>query len=131
MTRNRKSTILTCLIIVIALALIFKLYNVLNLNSCPSSSNTQEAAMVREEKSVISSDQHKYVYNRELPLIFIGGVPRSGMLSFISYSYLNKVVLLIFVNKLLRNNGVFTDLRDYLDASHARCTSGSALWPGD
>ncbi|CAG9805094.1 unnamed protein product [Chironomus riparius] len=37
-----------------------------------------EAGMVREEKFTIGTDNQKYVYHRAMPLIFIGGVPRSG-----------------------------------------------------
>ena len=37
-----------------------------------------EADMVREEKFTIGTDNQKYVYHRAMPLIFIGGVPRSG-----------------------------------------------------
>ena len=36
------------------------------------------ASMSREEKVVIGSDQKTFIYNRESPLVFIGGVPRSG-----------------------------------------------------
>lgn len=34
--------------------------------------------MMREEKFMQSSDHKNYVYHRKMPLIFIGGVPRSG-----------------------------------------------------
>lgn len=34
--------------------------------------------MTREEKLVHGSDQKTYIYNRDSPLVFIGGVPRSG-----------------------------------------------------
>lgn len=37
-----------------------------------------QGSMVREEKYVEGSDHKKYIYNRQMPLIFIGGVPRSG-----------------------------------------------------
>ncbi|XP_055370844.1 protein-tyrosine sulfotransferase isoform X2 [Condylostylus longicornis] len=37
-----------------------------------------EPLMIREEKYVTGSDHKAYSYNREMPLIFIGGVPRSG-----------------------------------------------------
>lgn len=36
------------------------------------------AAMVGPEKYVVGPDHKTYEYNREMPLIFIGGVPRSG-----------------------------------------------------
>lgn len=38
----------------------------------------QVSAMIRDEKYVVGEDQKIYPYNREMPLIFIGGVPRSG-----------------------------------------------------
>lgn len=34
--------------------------------------------MVPQERYMVGSDQKLYEYNREMPLIFIGGVPRSG-----------------------------------------------------
>lgn len=37
-----------------------------------------QARMVAEEKYVVGSDRKMYEYNRQMPLIFIGGVPRSG-----------------------------------------------------
>ncbi|KAL5276217.1 TPST2 family protein [Megaselia abdita] len=37
-----------------------------------------EALMLREEKYVTANDQKVFPYSREMPLIFIGGVPRSG-----------------------------------------------------
>lgn len=38
----------------------------------------QPASMLRDEKYVISNDQKVFPYHRQMPLIFIGGVPRSG-----------------------------------------------------
>lgn len=37
-----------------------------------------QARMVAEEKYIVGSDRKMYEYNRQMPLIFIGGVPRSG-----------------------------------------------------
>lgn len=34
--------------------------------------------MYSDRKSVVGSDQKSYPYHRNMPLIFIGGVPRSG-----------------------------------------------------
>lgn len=34
--------------------------------------------MVRPEKYTVSADGNKHIYNQEMPLIFVGGVPRSG-----------------------------------------------------
>ncbi|GFY47440.1 protein-tyrosine sulfotransferase [Trichonephila inaurata madagascariensis] len=36
------------------------------------------AVMVPAEKYVLDKDHRKYVYSREMPLVFIGGMPRSG-----------------------------------------------------
>lgn len=36
------------------------------------------ASMVSAEKYLVSADKKIYEYNRQMPLIFIGGVPRSG-----------------------------------------------------
>lgn len=38
----------------------------------------QQSIMLRDEKYVVGVDQKVYPYNRNMPLIFIGGVPRSG-----------------------------------------------------
>ncbi|GFT06971.1 protein-tyrosine sulfotransferase [Nephila pilipes] len=36
------------------------------------------AVMVPAEKYVLDREHRKYVYSREMPLVFIGGMPRSG-----------------------------------------------------
>ncbi|XP_017010772.2 protein-tyrosine sulfotransferase isoform X1 [Drosophila takahashii] len=41
-------------------------------------SNELASQMVRVEKYLTDDNQRVYSYNREMPLIFIGGVPRSG-----------------------------------------------------
>jgi protein-tyrosine sulfotransferase len=41
-------------------------------------SREDESVMVREEKFVQGSNHKSYVYHRNMPLVFIGGVPRSG-----------------------------------------------------
>lgn len=38
----------------------------------------QASVMVHDEKFVVGSDQKVFPYHRQMPLIFIGGVPRSG-----------------------------------------------------
>lgn len=35
-------------------------------------------AMITADKYVVGADRKVYEYNRDMPLIFIGGVPRSG-----------------------------------------------------
>lgn len=34
--------------------------------------------MLRDEKFIVNSEQKVFPYHRNMPLIFIGGVPRSG-----------------------------------------------------
>jgi protein-tyrosine sulfotransferase len=71
--RNRRTiTVLGTVLVV----LIFILLKTNIFQRCLDSKNQGE--MVREEKYVIGSDQKTYVYHRNMPLIFIGGVPRSG-----------------------------------------------------
>lgn len=55
-----------------ATALLVKLGIICYTDSVPS------AAMVAPEKYVMGPDRKTYEYNRMMPLIFIGGVPRSG-----------------------------------------------------
>ncbi|XP_031622563.1 protein-tyrosine sulfotransferase [Contarinia nasturtii] len=38
----------------------------------------QGPIMVRDQKFILGNDKHYYPYHRQMPLIFIGGVPRSG-----------------------------------------------------
>lgn len=45
-------------------------YNISNLNLSPK--------MISEEKYFVDKHNQVYKYNRKMPLIFIGGVPRSG-----------------------------------------------------
>ncbi|KAG5879908.1 hypothetical protein JTB14_018450 [Gonioctena quinquepunctata] len=40
--------------------------------------NSDLPSMVTQQKYVIGNDKKLYEYNRQMPLIFIGGVPRSG-----------------------------------------------------
>lgn len=39
---------------------------------------TESSRMITDDKYVIGNDRKIYEYNRQMPLIFIGGVPRSG-----------------------------------------------------
>lgn len=50
--------------------------------------------MAREDKVIVSSDQKTYIYNRQTPLVFIGGVPRSG-------TTLMRAMLVSFINHKL------------------------------
>lgn len=73
--RNRRTVILGGLIMFTVLVVLFKMDKL-----GPSCLFPQEhvGAMVREEKYVRGSDNKDYVYHRNMPLVFIGGVPRSG-----------------------------------------------------
>lgn len=43
-----------------------------------AAADASAALMQRDEKFVVGADQRVYPYHRNMPLIFIGGVPRSG-----------------------------------------------------
>jgi protein-tyrosine sulfotransferase len=73
--RNRRTVIIGGLVLCTLLVTLFRT-NVLR-PACLFSSGTQDS-MVREEKFVMGADHKSYVYHRNMPLIFIGGVPRSG-----------------------------------------------------
>jgi protein-tyrosine sulfotransferase len=73
--RNRRTIIVGGLVLFTLLVTLFKT-NILR-PACLFSTNNQDT-MVREEKFVMGSDHKSYVYHRKMPLIFIGGVPRSG-----------------------------------------------------
>ncbi|KAM8721239.1 hypothetical protein ACLKA7_007156 [Drosophila subpalustris] len=77
--RNKKVTLWVLLAIIVVTMFLFKftelrpncLFKLDVTNDLPSQ-------MVRVEKYVTDDNQRVYSYNREMPLIFIGGVPRSG-----------------------------------------------------
>lgn len=72
--RNRRTIIIGGVVFFTLLMLLFKT-NVLR----PACLFREDpGTMIREEKFVTGSDKKTYVYHREMPLIFIGGVPRSG-----------------------------------------------------
>lgn len=73
--RNRRTVIVSGIVIFTLLVVLFKTNNLLP--SCLQRDN-EKGSMVREEKFMQSSDNKNYVYHRNMPLIFIGGVPRSG-----------------------------------------------------
>lgn len=73
--RNKKATLWVMFGIVVVTMFVFKFTE---LRPTCLFKDDQESVMVREEKYVMSEDQKVYSYNREMPLIFIGGVPRSG-----------------------------------------------------
>lgn len=73
--RNKKATLWVMFGIVVVTMFVFKFTE---LRPTCLFKDDQESVMVREEKYVMSEDQKVYSYNRDMPLIFIGGVPRSG-----------------------------------------------------
>ncbi|XP_030079364.1 protein-tyrosine sulfotransferase isoform X1 [Drosophila hydei] len=77
--RNKKVTLWVLFGIIVVTMFLFKftelrptcLFKLDATNDLPSQ-------MMRMEKYVTDDNQRSYSYNREMPLIFIGGVPRSG-----------------------------------------------------
>ncbi|XP_037938758.1 protein-tyrosine sulfotransferase isoform X2 [Teleopsis dalmanni] len=75
--RNKKITLWVMLAIVVVTMFVFKFTELRP--TCFFRDETQDnSLMAREEKYVIGENQKMYSYNRDMPLIFIGGVPRSG-----------------------------------------------------
>jgi protein-tyrosine sulfotransferase len=73
--RNRRSVIVGGLLFFTIVVVLFKSNKLLP--ACLQR-DSDSGTMVREEKFMQSSDHKNYVYHRNMPLIFIGGVPRSG-----------------------------------------------------
>lgn len=73
--RNRRTVVVGGLLVFSLLVMLFKL-DIIGPNCLFRDS--ESGAMVREEKFVRGSDNKNYVYHRNMPLVFIGGVPRSG-----------------------------------------------------
>lgn len=73
--RNRRTVIIGGLLVFTLLVVLFKMDK---LRPSCLFQDSGEGAMVREEKFVVGSDHKNYVYHRNMPLVFIGGVPRSG-----------------------------------------------------
>lgn len=73
--RNRRTIIIGGLVVFTLVIILFKTEL---LRPACLFRDDKESQMVHEERFVMSSDQKKYVYHRNMPLIFIGGVPRSG-----------------------------------------------------
>ncbi|XP_037028032.1 protein-tyrosine sulfotransferase [Bradysia coprophila] len=74
--RNRRAALLLVLCIFGVSMLLIK-YSELG-PTCLFKEDQQPSIMLRDEKFVVGSDQKVYPYHRNMPLIFIGGVPRSG-----------------------------------------------------
>ncbi|TMW46186.1 hypothetical protein DOY81_008734 [Sarcophaga bullata] len=82
--RNKKATLWVMFGIVVVTMFLFKFTELRPMcffrdeSSASGSAGSQSAVMLRDEKYVEGDNQKVYSYNREMPLIFIGGVPRSG-----------------------------------------------------
>ena len=73
--RNRRTVIVGGLLVISLLVLLVK-FDIIGPNCLFR--DAESGAMVREEKFVRGTDNKNYVYHRNMPLVFIGGVPRSG-----------------------------------------------------
>ncbi|KAH8421362.1 hypothetical protein KR009_002933 [Drosophila setifemur] len=78
--RNKKVTLWVLFGIIVITMFLFKFTELRPTCLFKVDANTNELAsqMVRVEKYLTDDNQRVYSYNREMPLIFIGGVPRSG-----------------------------------------------------
>uniref|UniRef100_A0A1I8NYI1 Protein-tyrosine sulfotransferase n=1 Tax=Stomoxys calcitrans TaxID=35570 RepID=A0A1I8NYI1_STOCA len=83
--RNKKTTLWVMLGIVVVTMFLFKFTELRPIcffkdEAVPGSAlSGQSAAVMRGDMKYVESDNQKvYSYSREMPLIFIGGVPRSG-----------------------------------------------------
>lgn len=81
--RNRRAAVVGTLCIFAATMLLVKYTEfapTCTFRDDASSAAGQSSAsmMQRDSKYVVGSDQKVYPYHRNMPLIFIGGVPRSG-----------------------------------------------------
>uniref|UniRef100_A0A0K8TT10 Protein-tyrosine sulfotransferase n=1 Tax=Tabanus bromius TaxID=304241 RepID=A0A0K8TT10_TABBR len=74
--RNKRAALLWVTLCVFAVTMV--IFKISELRPTCFFRDEQVSAMIRDEKYVVGSDQKMYAYNREMPLIFIGGVPRSG-----------------------------------------------------
>lgn len=73
--RNRRTVVVGG---VFAITLLIVLFKMDKLGPACLFRQDDAGTMVREEKFVQGSDHKNYVYHRNMPLVFIGGVPRSG-----------------------------------------------------
>ncbi|XP_075154500.1 tyrosylprotein sulfotransferase isoform X2 [Haematobia irritans] len=82
--RNKKTTLWVMLGIIVVTMFLFKYTELRPIcffkdEAVPGSLSGQSPAMMRGDMKYVDSDNQKvYSYSREMPLIFIGGVPRSG-----------------------------------------------------
>ncbi|KAH8320137.1 hypothetical protein KR074_002386 [Drosophila pseudoananassae] len=78
--RNKKVTLWVLFGIIVVTMFLFKFTELRPtcLFKVDATTNELSSQMVRVEKYLTDDNQRVYSYNREMPLIFIGGVPRSG-----------------------------------------------------
>ncbi|KAI5718282.1 hypothetical protein M8J77_019016 [Diaphorina citri] len=69
MNRGTRRTVFLTVILVLCIFLMYKLH------TC---SDRTGSIMLPKDTYIVSKDAHVYRYDRFMPLIFIGGVPRSG-----------------------------------------------------
>lgn len=77
MARNRKFFYLVALTFFIGCLFIVKFTDI-RPTCLLFKDNSDTGTMFHDRKFVVGSDQKSYPYHRNMPLIFIGGVPRSG-----------------------------------------------------
>ncbi|XP_053950549.1 protein-tyrosine sulfotransferase isoform X1 [Anastrepha ludens] len=77
--RNKKATLWVMVAVVVVTMFVFKFTEFAPTCFFKNDVTSPDGSlMVHEEKYVVGEDQKAYSYGREMPLIFIGGVPRSG-----------------------------------------------------
>ncbi|KAL9878846.1 tyrosylprotein sulfotransferase isoform 1-T3 [Glossina fuscipes fuscipes] len=75
--RNKKTTLWVVFAVIVVTMFLFKFTELRPI--CFFRDDTAASVMVRGDSRYLDGDNQKnYAYNREMPLIFIGGVPRSG-----------------------------------------------------
>ncbi|XP_017850865.1 protein-tyrosine sulfotransferase isoform X2 [Drosophila busckii] len=76
--RNKKVALWVLFGIIVVTMFLFKFTELRPTCLFKLDSNELDTQMMHAEKYVTDDNQRVYSYNREMPLIFIGGVPRSG-----------------------------------------------------
>lgn len=110
--------------------LLISIWGILHIYSKKNNPYTME----RESKFVLGLNSNKYTYNRDMPLIFIGGVPRLEITKLFKICTKNErnfvtdqvwlhiyfISWMVLKNYLKRNNS---------NESNVGCTSRSEMWP--
>ncbi|XP_055683700.1 protein-tyrosine sulfotransferase isoform X1 [Lutzomyia longipalpis] len=74
--RNRRAALFGVVCLLAVTMVLFKFSELRP--TCLFKDDQTAPMMIRDEKFVLGTDQKVYPYHRNMPLIFIGGVPRSG-----------------------------------------------------